>query len=83
MPNVIELLEKMGQDSQLRHATHSQLTRTFDEAGIAPNVREAALSGDRARLEQLVGATHTVCCIVFRSDEDEEEDAAPAPSLAA
>jgi hypothetical protein len=83
MPNIIEFLEKVGQDSQLRHATRGQLARAFDDAAIAADVRDAALSGDRRTLEQLVGSPEIVCCLVVHSEESEEEDAAPARSLAA
>ena len=78
MSNVIDFLEKLGQDSQLRHATSTEVDRALLGAGIDPAVRAAISGSDWRMLEALLGATHNIFCgINFpeeREDEEEEEN---------
>jgi len=78
MSNVIDFLEKLGQDSQLRHATSTEVDRALLGAGIDSAVRAAISGSDWRMLEALLGATHNIFCgINFpeeREDEEEEEN---------
>jgi hypothetical protein len=78
MTDVIEFLERMGRDPQLRHAARDELERALISADIAPELRAAILAEDQAQLETLHGGA-PVCGYFFPSkedegDEDEDED---------
>jgi hypothetical protein len=70
MSNVIELIEKLGQDARLRHAHHTEVERAVNGAHIDPEVRAALLAGDQKRLETLLGANTIVCCGVYAPENE-------------
>jgi len=74
MSDLIDFLEKMGGDSQLRSATGPGLEEALIRAGIPPTARSAVMAGDRLRLESLTGASQNVCNLVNLPDEEEEEE---------
>ena len=77
MSNVIDFLERLGNDAQLRHASDSALEQALINAQIDPAVREAILLRDQRRLETLLGATTNVCCVIYapmHEEGDEPED---------
>jgi len=82
MSNIIEFLEKIGQDSRLRNAAGLELQAAMSQAGIDPAVHAALAGADRHSLEAHVGATTNVCCMVHAAEDDSEGDASvPAPSV--
>jgi hypothetical protein len=72
--NVIDFLERFGQDADLRHATDEAVAEALCNAGVAPALQEAVLDGDQRALEALLGADTNVCCMIFKEDEEEEEE---------
>ena len=46
MSNVIDFLERLGQDSGLRHAPEAVLERALSEAHMIPELRAAILGGN-------------------------------------
>jgi hypothetical protein len=74
MSNVIDFLERMGRDAQLRSATGLEVEAALLRAGIEPNTRAAILGGDQLLLESLVGASHNICCMINVPDEEEESE---------
>ena len=76
MSDVIDFLEKLGQDSTLRHASRAELDGALTEAGLNPQVREALLSRDARPLELLLGGGN-VCCLTHVPMEESEEECAP------
>lgn len=76
MSNVIDFLERLGKDAQLRHAPDSALEQALINAQIDPAVREAILLRDQRRLEDLLGANANVCCVIYApmQEEGDEED---------
>ncbi|MDB6088453.1 MAG: hypothetical protein JWN85_1237 [Gammaproteobacteria bacterium] len=74
MSNVIDFLEKWGQDSQLRHAASAELEQVLLRAGIEPPVRAAILGADRCALESLLGARSRIVCAVFAPEQEEVEE---------
>jgi Skp family chaperone for outer membrane proteins len=74
MSNVIDFLEKWGQDSQLRHATSAELEQALLRAGIEPAERAAIFGADRCALESLLGARGRVVCAIFAPEEEENEE---------
>jgi hypothetical protein len=78
MSNVIDFLERLGRDAQLRHADDRELEQVMINAQIDPAVRAAILVRDQSQLEALLGAHANVCCMIAtpaqeQHDEEEEE----------
>lgn len=73
MADVIDFLEKMGQDAGLRHAPDAVLEQAMCDAQMNDRARAALMSGDRAAIEAAIGTQHNVCCMVFTPGEDEGE----------
>ena len=80
MSNVIDFLERLGQDAQLRYATRNELEAALTRAGIEPALRTAMLQSDRSTLESLIGAPSNVCCLVNVPEEEEEERQSAPPA---
>ena len=78
MSNVIDFLQRLGQDADLRHAPSTALEVALAEADIDPALREALLGADQRKLETLLGADTNVCAMISpgkkEDDEDEDED---------
>ncbi|OOG49074.1 hypothetical protein [Rhodanobacter sp. C01] len=72
MIDVIDFLERVGQDAQLRHASQDEVELALSSAEIAPELQATILAKDQARLETLLGQV-TVCSALFPGNEDEEE----------
>lgn len=79
MSNIIDLLEKMGRDAQLRHASRSEVELALTGAQVAPELRTAILAKDQAQFEALLGQCN-VCCAQFPGKDDEDEDSEESPS---
>ena len=74
MSNVIDFLQRLGQDAVLRHAPRTELELALAEAGIDPALRMALLAADQPQLESLLGADTNVCCMVAPPKEEEEDE---------
>ncbi|WP_116807098.1 hypothetical protein [Steroidobacter cummioxidans] len=82
MSNLIEFLEKLGQNSQLRNVTGLELQAALSQAGIESSVHAALAGADRHSLETQAGAATNVCCLIHAAEDDSEGDASvPAPSV--
>ena len=73
MTDVIEFLEKAGQDAQLRHGLPGELELALSTAGIPSELHDALLAKDQAALETALGVT-PLCAVFFPAKEDEEQD---------
>jgi hypothetical protein len=81
MSNVIDFLEMIGQDSNLRNASRSDMTTAMANMQIAPELQAAILSKDQRQLEAVLGASNvccmmipaTVCCMMIPGVNDEAE----------
>ena len=74
MSNVIDFLQRLGQDSDLRRAPRTALELALAETGIDPALREALLRADQRKLESLLGADTNVCAMSPGKKEDDEEE---------
>jgi hypothetical protein len=72
--NVIDFLERFGQDADLRHAGDEAVAEALRNAGIEPALQAAVLDKDQRALQALLGADTNVCCMVFKEDEEEETE---------
>lgn len=73
MSDVIDFLEHMGQDAQLRHALQDEVELALTSAEIAPELRAAILANDPAQLETLLGHV-PACGYLLPGEEPAEED---------
>jgi hypothetical protein len=74
---IIEFLEKLGQDADLRHATTAELNAALMHADIDDSARAVVLQKDQRLLEELLDAGSNVCCMIAmpQTEDDEEEEA--------
>ena len=77
MTTLIEFLEKMGSDAQLRGSSSEDLVRTMETAGIDAAAREALLSHDQRDLEELMGASANVFASLEAPEDGGEEPGTP------
>ena len=71
MTDVIDFLERLGQDATLRRAP---LESALNGAGLSSEVREALAKRDQRSLEALLGVGN-VCCLINAPIEEEQRDA--------
>src|SRR5262245_27368460 len=74
MADVIDFLEELGQNAHLRHLDGDRLEQQLAQTGIDEESRAILLSGDPRRLEQLLGASANLCCLVEEPSREEEEE---------
>jgi len=72
--NVIDFLQRLGQDADLRHAPRTALELALTEADIDPALREALLGADQRKLESLLGADTNVCAMISPGKKEEESE---------
>ncbi len=77
MSNVVDLLEKIGQSSRLQKLSGEQLAQELSLAGIEPAVQAAIVQQRPRQLEQLLGASTNVCCLVNAPQDEEPEERQP------
>jgi len=74
---IIDFLQKLGQDAQLRHAGYGEIRAALAAARIDKVAADAILAGDERTLAQYLAAPSEVCCLIFvprREDEEPEKD---------
>lgn len=71
MSNIINILEKMGQNAELRYANAGELTALMANTDSA--LIEAVIAGDQHQLEMLLGARTNVVCGLHPADQPDEE----------
>ena len=74
MSNIVDFLERLGRDAQLRYAASAEVEEALLRAQIAPALRAALLAEDSRRLEALLGVKANVCCMVHVPDDDDDDD---------
>jgi hypothetical protein len=70
MTDVIDFLERLGQDATLRGAP---LENALNGAGLSSEIREALAKRDQRSLEALLGVGN-VCCLVNAPIEEDHKD---------
>lgn len=64
MSNIVDFLEAVGQNASLRYAPVGEMQRMLADVQIDPEVRDAVLAKDQARLTALAGASNVCCMLV-------------------
>jgi hypothetical protein len=89
MSDTLELLETIGQDATLRHASVDELTNLLEQAQASEALKAAVASGDSSPLTAEFGqlanlSTQTIQTPGHEEEEEEDEDGdgEPAESLA-
>lgn len=73
MSNVIEFLEKLGQDAQLRDASQEELAEALAKAQVDAPFCSAILAKDASQLQDLLGL-RPMFYVQMPAEEEEEED---------
>jgi hypothetical protein len=71
--DTIEMLEKMGENADLRCRLLGDLAGTLDRLGLEPSAKAAFLADDPHRLEEMLGLS-TICGALFPAEEEAPED---------
>jgi hypothetical protein len=81
MSDVIDLLERMGQDAQWSHVSQDdiELALALANAKVDPDLQFAILGNDQLRLEELLGVP-PFCAMQFPGEEEEEDDSEEKPA---
>lgn len=79
MSNVINFLEKMGQDARLCHASQSEVGLVLAETPVTEEIRTAILARDHSGLNALLGQ-NVFFCMQFPVKEDDDEDTGESPA---
>jgi hypothetical protein len=72
MSDVIDFLERAGQDALLRRASYVEVELALANAQLEPELRTAILDRDPSRLGAWLGRG-PLLCMQFPGKEDEEE----------
>ena len=72
MPDIVDFLEKVGQDALLNRASRSELELVLAGVKMDQQAREALVAGDRRRLEALFDVAPW-CAMLIPGEEQEEE----------
>lgn len=71
MSNVIDFIERMGQDARLRYGSRAELEIALENEDLEPSLQVAILTGDQAKLDRVLGQG-VLCCLLFPVKEGEE-----------
>jgi hypothetical protein len=76
MSKTIELLELIGQDASLRHASQEDLAQALDALNASEGLKVAVASGDKGRLGEELGHKHQPVRVNHNTGgcEPDEED---------
>ena len=74
MSRIIDFLEKLGSDAQLRDASATKLEEALQREGLEPALRTVLMNGDQSQLESLLQARSNVCCLIYSPDQEEEDE---------
>lgn len=81
MTDIVDILEKLGGDAQLRYADSARILDLLITAGIDVAAASAILAADGRALQRQLAARSDFCCLVWapqRDDEEEEDEETPA-----
>ena len=74
MTDAIDVLEQLGRNARLRHASATDLERMLAASGFEPSLRSALLADDAVRLGELLGAQPSVCCLIEKPDQEDDDE---------
>lgn len=82
MPDIVDFLERVGQDALLNRASRGELESLLAGVKLDQQAREALVAGDRQKLEALFDVA-PLCAMLIpgeeQEDEQEDEDTEESP----
>jgi hypothetical protein len=73
MSKAIDLLEKLGHDSDLRARMHDEVHDALSRSEISSELAAALSTGNQSQLIVLLGAKTNVSCLVLPAKQDEDD----------
>ncbi|EIL97416.1 hypothetical protein [Rhodanobacter thiooxydans] len=73
MFDVIDFLERVGQNAQLRHASRDDVGLVLSGVAVNPELHVAILAGGGQELQTLLGQ-NPFCCLINPAKPDEEQE---------
>jgi hypothetical protein len=78
--DIIDFLERIGKDAELRYASEMALARALNDAHMSPPAHAALLSGGRGGIEAVLNTdNNNVCCMVFAPTPEGEAEESDKP----
>lgn len=74
MSTIIEVLERVGADSSLRHSSRQELSEVLSSEGVEPVLSSAVLSGDLMMLQTTLHVEQPVCCLIYTPEDTDSKD---------
>lgn len=74
MKNVINFLERLGKDAQLKNLSAEQLNEMVNDAQLADAVRLALQEGNVAELEMILNVRHKIVCMIAPAEPEQEPE---------
>jgi hypothetical protein len=71
--SVISLLQQIGENAHLMQASNDQLATFLEPAELSDVMKSALISGDHAKLINLLGASANIVCGLATPDQDDQE----------
>ncbi|WP_076414597.1 hypothetical protein [Shewanella sp. UCD-KL12] len=71
MSNIIQLLERMGQDSELQ--TEQSFEQAIQESALTSELKQSLLNRDEINLKRELDVCPDVVCIMLPAEDEEKE----------
>lgn len=72
--NVLQLLQRLGEDAALRHLADTQLEQVVNPLNFDPEVQQAICKYDDIKLAQLLHAKNEIVCMIYPAEEPTPTD---------
>jgi hypothetical protein len=72
--DIIDFIERMGADAQLRGASAGELEEALEQAGLDAASWTSMMGMTQSQLESVLGARSNVCSLVYSPQKEEEEE---------
>ncbi|KKO46599.1 hypothetical protein WG68_04705 [Arsukibacterium ikkense] len=74
MNNILQLLQKLGEDASLRHLPATQLEQVLNPLDFDPAVKQAIAVKDNEKLASLLLTDNKIVCMIFPAEEPTPSD---------
>ena len=72
--NVLQLLQRLGEDATLRHLADTQLEQVVNPLNFDPATQQAICQHDDIKLAQLLHANNKIVCMILPAEEPKPDD---------
>lgn len=74
MNNVLQLLQRLGEDAALRHLADTQLEQVINPLNLDPAIQQAICQQDEITLARLLHAKNKIVCMIYPAEEPTPSD---------